>query len=240
MSDAVTRLVLLTTIRERLDMVGSTYITDTEFNGWIDNSTRKLYDLLVDARGEDYYTTYAPFFAGTVANTTDYALNTICGSNNFYKLRGVYLKDGAAATDARHEMTKVGLDEMVRLPALLGASRGWVGSGGKSNVYYCIFGDTIRFHPAPPTEYRGEIWYIPPFVGYSSDSSTVDAVNGWDDYIIADVCCKGGTKEERDISDFTAEKQEALERIGRCRNQRDRFQVYRVRDVQNYPVRRYF
>lgn len=234
MSDSVTRLTILTTIRERLDMVGSTFITDTEFNGWIDNSTRKLYDLLVDARGEDYYTAKTTF--STVAGTSDYALNTICGSNQFYKLRGIYLVNGSN----RLSMSKIGLDDAVTYSARVANSIGWSSTLDPSDVSYCVFGDTLRFCPTPQAVYTCEIWYIPPFVGYSSDSSTVDAVNGWDDYIIADVCCKGGSKEEADISVFMSEKQEAMERIARCRNNRDRYKVLTVRDVQRDGWRRYY
>ena len=226
MSNAVTRSTIRDMVRQRLDMVGSTFIGDSEFDGWIDRSTRKVFDLLVDAIGEDYYTTKTTF--STSANTSDYALNTICGSNNFYKLRGIYLVNGTN----RLGMNKACLDEIVRYSANNPTYTGWATTKDPTDIVYCIFGDTLRFAPTPTAVCTCEIWYVPPFVGFANDSATFDAVNGWDDYIVADVCIKGGEKEERDVSEFAQEKAEILQRIAKLRENRDRHQVYKVRDVQ--------
>jgi hypothetical protein len=235
MSNAVTRLTILNTVRQRLDMVGSTFIADATFNQWIDDSSRDLYDLLVDARGEDYYTTSGAIT--TSAGTVDYPLANSIGTG-FYKLRGLYL---IGADEKRRSMDKVGLDEMVRYDASNNPSTDfWTSTTDPCGVVYCLFGNTIRFAPAPSGIKTVEIWYIPPFTAYSSDSSTIDAINGWHEYIVADVCIKGATVEEADVSVFAQQKQAQMERIGRLRHARDRYKLLTVRDVQNDGNWRYF
>lgn len=234
MSNAVTRLTILNTVRQRLDMVGSTFIADATFNQWIDDSTRDLYDLLVDARGEDYYTAVGNIT--TAAGTATYPIANSLGTN-FYKLRGLYV---IGADGKRRSMDKVGLDEYLRYEANNNPSTDfWTSTTDPCGVVYCLVGDSILFAPTPSAIKTVEIWYIRTFGGYASDSATYDAVNGWHEYIVADVCIKGGTVEEADVSVFTQQKQEQLERIARLRHNRDRYKVLTVRDVQGSGYRRY-
>lgn len=50
-----TLLELRTDVRRRADQVGSGFITDAELTELINQSNAELYDLLVAARGQDYY-----------------------------------------------------------------------------------------------------------------------------------------------------------------------------------------
>lgn len=86
-----TRLELRTVIRQRADMVNSLFVTDAEFNTYIDQSYAWLYDLLVGAYGEDYFVSNVDFT--TTVNTTFYSFATIA-LDTFYKLHGIGLLEG--------------------------------------------------------------------------------------------------------------------------------------------------
>jgi hypothetical protein len=70
-------------IRERSDFVNNDFVTDLEFNGWINASVRELYDLLLEKYGCDYYMAEQFVFL-TVALQTQYLL-----PGDFYKLLGI-------------------------------------------------------------------------------------------------------------------------------------------------------
>jgi len=57
------------------------------------------------------------------------------------------------------------------------------------------------------------IWYVPRPNQLINDTDTLDAVAGWEEYIIADVCIKMLAKEESDVSIFAAQKMAMLKRV---------------------------
>src|SRR5262245_59734819 len=79
-------------VRQRCDMVNSQFITDSEFNSYIQGSYFELYDLLVQKFGDDYFAT-GPYSMTTDGTSVTYAL-----PSDFYKLLGVegQLTSGAA------------------------------------------------------------------------------------------------------------------------------------------------
>ena len=72
-------------------MVNSQFVTDAEFNVYIDQSLAWLYDLLVGAYGEEYYVSSVDFT--TTVGGTFYSFATI-GLSTFYKLHGIGMLNG--------------------------------------------------------------------------------------------------------------------------------------------------
>jgi hypothetical protein len=73
-------------VRERADMVGSTFITDATLNEYINQSAARLYNKLVAARGHSYYQTTYSF---TTTSATLYALPA-----DFWELQLAYIDYG--------------------------------------------------------------------------------------------------------------------------------------------------
>lgn len=71
------------TCQQRTDMVNSQFISDSEWNSYINNSYFELYDLLVGAYGDDYYVAN-PYTYTMDGTNFQYAL-----PNDFYKAIGV-------------------------------------------------------------------------------------------------------------------------------------------------------
>ena len=87
---AVTLTTLRSRVRERADMVNSTFLTDTadSMDALINEAAQELHELLVLNYGEDYAVASAS--TSTVAGTSAYALPA-----DFMKLLGVDLVMGA-------------------------------------------------------------------------------------------------------------------------------------------------
>ena len=66
-------------VRQRADLVSSQFVTDTEVNEYINQSIAELYDLLLAARGMDFYEKFQTF--ATTGGTTLYSL-----APDFYQL----------------------------------------------------------------------------------------------------------------------------------------------------------
>ncbi len=81
MPSLVTLGTLRTKARQRADMENSKFISDSEFNGIINDSAKELYDLLTTTY-EDYYWTTSSI--SVVGGTDTYSL-----PDDFYKLLGV-------------------------------------------------------------------------------------------------------------------------------------------------------
>jgi hypothetical protein len=75
-----------TACKERVGMESSTFITDAEWNSYINASVQELYGMLIQAFGNDYYTA-TPYQITTDGTNERYALPT-----DFFKLLGVDLK----------------------------------------------------------------------------------------------------------------------------------------------------
>lgn len=76
-----TLLQLRTDVRQRADLVSSTFITDAELTEYINGSIADLFDRLVASRGMDYYEKVPPYSFTTVGGTSLYSLPA-----DFYQL----------------------------------------------------------------------------------------------------------------------------------------------------------
>jgi hypothetical protein len=92
---------------------------------------------------------------------------------------------------------------------------------GNNYLRYRLLGSQIKFVPVPNTTDTIKLWYVPAITDLSTDGSTLDGVNGWEEYIVIDVAIKALMKEESDVSALMVAKQQIKERIEKGAMTRD-------------------
>lgn len=214
---AVTLLSIRTQARQRADQVNSTFISDAELNSYINNSYAELYDLLV-SRFEGYYVK-APVTFTIASGASTYAL-----PSDFYKLKGV---DRLLSGNEYYTVQPFNFQERNRRSRTI--NRTILGS---SDIAYRILGDTLYIVPddMAPGTYR--IWYIPVYTALTTDGSTLDGINGWEEYVVLDAAIKMMIKEETDVTAMLMLKQQLTGRIEAMARNRDEGRPERISDVR--------
>lgn len=140
MTDYVALNTLRDEARQRADQVNSEFVTDTELNGYLNNSWSELYDILVSKYQDDYFLTSTT--VTITSGTSSYSLPT-----DFYKARGVDLNinDNQDTPLQRYTFADRTRDSLVRYAR---------------DVKYRIQADNIVFAPSPSSN-TATLWYIP-------------------------------------------------------------------------------
>ena len=196
----VTLLQLRNRAKQESDNVGSSFITDAEWDSYIVASYQELYGLIVQAFGNDYFTQTPA--AGYTFVTTG-ATNLFVLPTDVFKVLGVDLQLSAPGN-------------YVTLKPFAFAERNaytWTGP------QYPMAGQTIR------------ILYVPLPTLPTVDASTIDGVNGWEEYIVIDAAMKALAKEESDVSVLMARKQAITTRLESEVENRDAGMPYVVADT---------
>lgn len=194
--------------QQRADMVGSEFITDAEWTSWINNSLYELYDILIQAYGNDYFATSLEF---TTDGTDRQTLPT-----DFLKALGVDYKSGNGDSGWT-SLRRYNLSERNRFS---NATRAVVGGVG-TNIRYRLFGNNIQWAPTPSSGLTMRLWYIPKLDQLVYDSDTFNGFSGWLEYVINDVAAKALEKEESDSSVLLMRKAEQRKRIEQVAENRD-------------------
>lgn len=205
---------LRTQVRQQADMVGSTFITDSELNTYISSSYAELYDLLV-ASNEDYYVTALAF---TISSGNTYSL-----PSDFYKLRGVDYTSGS-----RYITLKTyNFQERNKYQTSVRAST------ASTERRYHLTQNTLYIQPSDNAAGTYQLWYVPKPSALSLDADTVEGIAGWERYIVVDAAIKCLAKEESDTSALAAMKAEMKQRIKDMAAQRDKGMPKTISLVRN-------
>lgn len=94
----------------------------------------------------------------------------------------------------------------------------------------------IRFTPAPESYYYFRVWYLPHAPTLVSDTDLLPSINGWEEYIVADVAQKLLTKEESDPSAVIAIKQEIEASMRESADEQDASALDVIQDYYNRSV----
>jgi hypothetical protein len=213
----VTLAALRSQARQRADMVNSTFITDSEFNQYINNSATELYDLLIQKFGNEYFLLSTSI--STLPSVDSYDLPT-----DFYKLVGV-------------DMLISGQD-YVSLRPFMFSERNLNNANVSRTIYgipdvrYRLTGSKIKLTPIPNATSAIRLWYIPILTEMSTDAGTIDGINGWEEYVVVDAAIKALQKEESDVSVLMAQKQALIKRVEEAAENRDAGAGDRVGDVR--------
>lgn len=226
---------IIAEIRERSDHVNSDFVTNTELEGWVNQSAADLHDLIVDYAGPEAVQVSAVL---TLTGGTD----TVLLPDDYYRLVGV---------DAKFDRWRPLRPFAPAARRRLEQRPGWT---GPRDSYYRLVGRTnpalvptgaaalLQFIPEAPRNIELTVWYIPlafdallpptggdPLPGRPGPLLTT--WNGWDEYIICDVAAKILEKKEGDQRPFIARREAARARIISAASKLDTGEPARVRDA---------
>jgi len=201
--DGPTLLSIRTSAQQRADMVGSSFITDAEWNGYINASAKELYGLLVQKYGDNYFVQLPPYEFVTDGQSDYYPL-----PSDFFKLLGVDLQINNSPNG------------YVSLKPFQMAERNkWtipnlqIVYGRLINLRYRVMGNRISFVPRAAAGQTMRLLYVPRVTELVLDTDVLDGVSGWEEYVITDTCIKALAKEESDTAVFERAKAGLLARI---------------------------
>lgn len=203
MARTITVGELKTIIRAQTEQDTCKYISDAELTSYIDLAAAELYDILV-TQYKDYFIAFAQF--STVDGTNVYNLPANC-----YKIRGL-------------EQFSNNRTELVDLIPFENRNL-WINvtysNPPRSNLKYCVLGNSILLFPTPKQILPMTLWYVPEYPRLRTDDQLIAGVSGWEDYIIQDVCSRIAIKAEESPTPYENKKQKILERIETAARQRD-------------------
>ena len=211
-NSTVTLAELITQVRQRSDMEGSTFVSDTEIRNWINTGLAELHDIMVQSF-EDYYVESQQF---TIVAETPHTL-----PDDFYKVLGVdFVSGGVTTTVLPYSFAE---RNMYKSNAAMLA-------GQAGAVRYIVQGNQMKFLPDSPPAGEIVMYYIPEAQQFANDS-TEDTVqlkvkaravaSGYQSYIVASAAIKCLMKEESDVRMLIVEKREAQKRIEQAATGRD-------------------
>lgn len=202
--------------KRRSDMENSDFITDSEWNEYVNEAGSELHDLILVADPRSIIIRYSLF---TSTNQQFYDL-----PDDFYKLEAVYRKIG----DARYGVDRTNFHGIGNGSAVLSS----VIIGG-APYQYALVGNQIYFLPIPNGQNEVELWYYPSYTRLTLDTDTIDypVVNGWEEFIVIASVIKAKEKERSDMSAELRAKAELKGRIIEMANKRDEWEPPRFIDI---------
>jgi len=225
---------LIAEVRQRSDMVNSDFVTDAELTRYINESISELYDMLIVAKGQEWFIREATIT--TLADQDSYEIDT---THDFYLLLGVDLNSGADTPtplrpymlDERHDRTHYS----ARPSAY----------GNTTNLRYRLSGTVkstapnigtynhrITFKPSPPAGLSVTLIYIPHAPVLATGATDVwDGFNGWEEYVVVDSAIKCLEKEESSTTALERRKERLIQRINGLASAHDDGFPERVTDV---------
>lgn len=183
----------------RADKLYSQFLTDDEWNFNINQSMKKLYDILITKYGDHYFlapplqiptATFSVSQGMAYVPLPDGSLYTAAPA--FYKLAGV---DCAV---------NPGNGQWFTLPRFNWIDRNRYStlqlSGTVQSIYglaYCEFGNNLFFIPQPQASLYVQLWYVPAVAELLLDTDMMPfSISGWSELVILDSAIKALLKEE--------------------------------------------
>lgn len=196
--------------QQRCDRVNSTFVSTEEWNQYISESYKELYDLIVQKFGDDYY---GPV---TYTWTTD-------GSSVLYPLPKDFYKNllVEVALNPSDPNSYITLKKFMRIQQNLWNYPNVYTFYGITNIRYRVDGSFIHLVPIAQAGYTLRMWYVPRPNVLMADNDIIDGVSGWEEYIVVDAAIKALVKEESDVSAFMAQKAALKMRIEEAAEHRD-------------------
>lgn len=230
--------------KQKADRVNSQFVTDSEWNVYINQSYFELYDILVQKYGNEYFVAqpaqFLTFGSSPSSGSQFYALpdgiKTFLAADGstfvpkaIYKLLGVDLGIGTN-NNAWITLKKFMFISRNRYvyPQLTTNLLGVAG------LRYRLVGNQIEFIPQPANGQFIQLWYIPRMTILLQDTDIADGVSGWNEYICVDAAIKALQKEESDVTVLAMQKAELLNRIEAAAENRDAGEPETISDTRRY------
>lgn len=197
-----TRAELILAARQRADMEASEFVGDAEAVDMLAASWHELYDLLIEAYGENYFEIrqLLTFTAGSPGLDLT-SLDTGTEPKQFYKLVRVGFVSGEA---------DIALERMDNRSDRSTTRASW---DAWDPPRYSVEGMLVRWHPVPSSTVQVNLSWIPlPDVLADGDTLPQQA-QPWEEFLIVDWAIKAMQKEESDVSMLMLRKDQITERI---------------------------
>lgn len=228
-------------IRDRIRTVvvqpnASGFISDDEINRLITEGAYELYDLLIAARGAEYYSTVYDF--ATEAGVSDYDL-----PDDFYRLHAIAISSSAPTYSTggpggrvTASMPSEGWIEPPRFKAADLARRMNTLGDAVGKLAYTLTGEQangssrtvpqqlIRLIPTPTAVFAARIVYLPVcmhVVGASPPDVAYDGINGWEAYIVYRTAAIIASMQEEDPGPWLMQQGALRDRIAGLAGTRD-------------------
>ncbi len=211
-------LDLRTAARQRSDTENDPHISDSELTGYLNQSAFELYDLLVQAYGDNYFLVYPDYVFQTDGASDVFAFPD--GTNAYLLNDGVtvapavYKPLGVDVSTAHGEPgTWITLHPFNNAERNAYALAGAVPFVGILDLRYNFRGNNLWFTPVPAAGQYLRLLYVPRMAPLAQDTDLLDGVSGWTEYVIVDAAIKCLLKQESDASALMAQKAGLKQRI---------------------------
>jgi hypothetical protein len=186
----------------------NSFITEPELTRLVNTKVRELYDLLVAARGSDYFATESTI--AIAAGISRYDLPA-----DFYELSSITLE---WATNDHELMFPVGsVRERIKYEGVL-PQNNWSRYSPKG---YRLRAAQLEFLPVPTGSVTARLQYVPVFTDLAADGDTFDGINGWEKMVALGVAIEMRAIEKRAAADLVQLYAPQLERIETMKSERD-------------------
>lgn len=203
---SVTVASLKSKAKQKANMENSSFVSDAELLGYINEGNAAYYDIIV-SKFEDYYLADPTTFTLTSGQST-YTLDA-----DFYKLVGVDRSEGGnnwypleqSPWRSRNRQT----------------SNYYYNRSYQPRVGYRLTGNKLRFTPEDNAAGDYRYWYIPLATILTDDADTIEDYNGFSEIVSIEAAIRMLAKEESDISYLLAERARIENRINTMAQIRD-------------------
>ena len=227
MARTVTLLQLRTDARlyadQRPASETNAFVNKTELNRLVNQALTELYDLLVAARGQEYYLTETTW---TLTTDNQVPSDPRCGRFNlpagFYQLAHLVIEwatndnEPVPPYDAIRARTSI---------VNIGTWSAWAPKG------YRLRATQLEIVPKPTTATVMRMQYIPAFTDLVNDGDTFDGVNGWEKLVALKAAMELRAIEESGYSDLEKLYEREKRRIEDLAAERDAQSPSIVQDV---------
>lgn len=207
--------------QQRINKENSQFYTTQEWNSMISQSNKELWGILQQKFGDDYFLAL-PYTYLTGANTQFYPLPV-----DFKALLGVEV-----ALNQGDPNSWISLRQFQFAQRNLWSYPNSYTYYGVTNLRYRLMGNNLMIVPAQQGGMTIRIWYVPRPNQLINDTDTLDAIAGFEEYIVVDCCIKALAKEESDVSIFAAQKMALLKRIEEEAENRNIAEPQKVTDIR--------
>lgn len=222
---AVTLTNLTDRAKQMADLVGSNFVSSTEWTTWINAGLMELYDIVVAAY-EDYFTVSTNL---TISSGSSFTLPAA-----FYKLRGL---DFQLTSSDYINVPMFNFNDRNRKLELPYTIR-----GNDSVRRYRIIADTVEITPPDKAPGTYRLWYIPAVTALSTGSDAIPTAlskSGWEEYIVLYAAIKAKLKGEEDASDMENQKAALGQRVTSMSANRNADQPERITDMAGDSIGRW-
>lgn len=218
MSSPRTFLQMRTRARQLADMEGSEFVSETELKDIVNEQIAELWDILIEARGEEYARKEFPVFK-TVVGQRQYLLPA-----DYYRLTNVAAGDGSLVRSLRRFEDR-------ELGVLINIESG----GGGWDIYrtmYAVIKDKLELRPVPQTAFDVHLHYLSKAPTLIDDLDEFDGINGWEKWVEVSSAIVMLEKEESDSSSLQMQLARVEARIRKLAPTRDQANPPRILDVR--------